>query len=63
MKRRFSSLDIEIEHDPKGLDGKGSVAVIVHDFGFTLRLTLQDAETLGEQLVQMVRRSEEKSKR
>jgi len=61
MKRRFSDgeLELEVEHRPFGLDGRGGVRIsIPASPGFQLTMSLEDAENLGEALIKCVRAAE-----
>ena len=59
MERRFKAGELEllVEHEPTGLAG-GCIAVGVPKFGIKLRVTLEDAESIGEALIACVRAAE-----
>lgn len=59
MRERLSG-DIIIEHEPKGLRGCPCVVIQIEGLGnLRLRFTLEDAENIGEKLIECVRRAEE----
>lgn len=51
--------DVIVEHEPNGLRGHPCVSVNFVAFGVTIRITLEDAESLGEKLIECVRGAEE----
>jgi len=59
MRKRFSDFDILVGHEPGGLLGGGCITITMPTIQMTLRLVLEDAESLGEALIRMVRKAEE----
>lgn len=63
MIRRFGrgEMVFDIEHLPQGFNGRGCVEITLPALGgLKLRITLEDAETLGDALIAQVRAAEEK---
>jgi hypothetical protein len=61
MRRRFKSLEMDVEYRRFALDGKGGVSLSIPGFAdFRLTMTLEDAETLGDALIACVRGAEKK---
>lgn len=50
-------LEIEIAHEPEGFRGRGAVTIKFPP-GIKYRLTLEDAESVGDMLIDVVRRAE-----
>lgn len=60
MSSRYYSEPVVINYEPQGWDGRGTVRIDLPN-GAQWRMTLEDAENLGEALVQIVRQAEETS--
>lgn len=60
MKWRFGpgELEVEIEHDPNAFGGRGGVTVTIVP-AIKLRLALEDAESIGDALIAVVRSAEQ----
>lgn len=60
MKWQVKDPEVEIEHEPKAFGGTGAISLKFG--GVTMRWTLEDAETIGEKLVECVRNAEAATK-
>lgn len=59
-KKRFvNGGNVTVEHEPNGMNGRDCVMIHFKEAGIQLRFTLEDAETLGEAMVRVVRAAEE----
>lgn len=57
MKRIYRGpIEIEVEHEPHGFSGRGAITIAFP--GIKYRVCLEDAESLGETLIECVRRAE-----
>lgn len=50
-------IEVVVEHEPHGFDGRGAIT-IKWPPGIKYRMTLSEAESVGEMLVEIVRRAE-----
>jgi hypothetical protein len=60
IRKMLGPGDITVEHESEGVRGRPCVAVTFESLGdLKLRFCLQDAESLGEALIKIVRQAEE----
>lgn len=56
--KNFPYADVAVAFEPHGAGGRGLVRVTIPIIGVRMRMTLEDAETLGEALINCVRQAE-----